>query len=138
MCCKKQHDQQEVKNSKFMQRWGLAGAVAGGLAGGAIGFFAPNASPVIGGLVGGLVGGATSGAVNVRLTKGGCAGIRHYADAVVIGLIQGALLGSIGGGIVSSAATVGATGAAVETAASLITMPIGLGTDIIILSLLNY
>ena len=23
MCCKKPHDQKEVKNSKFMQRWGL-------------------------------------------------------------------------------------------------------------------
>jgi len=22
MCCKKPHDQKEVKNSKFMQRWG--------------------------------------------------------------------------------------------------------------------
>ncbi|MBI9085486.1 MAG: hypothetical protein JEZ11_17955 [Desulfobacterales bacterium] len=109
---------------------GIAGAVAGGVAGGAVGFFAPNASPLVGGMIGGLVGGATAGSVNVRLSEGPCAEFRQYANAVVFGGFKGAVLGAVGGGIVSSAAAVGATGAAVETTASLITMPVGLAADV--------
>lgn len=52
--------------------------------------------------------------------------------------MKGALLGSIGGGIVSSAGTIGATGTAVETAASLVTMPVGLGLDVVTSNLLKY
>jgi RHS repeat-associated protein len=117
---------------------GLAGAVAGGIAGGAVGFFAPNASPVIGGIVGGLIGGATADAVNVRLKEGPCANFRQYANSAVFGGVKGAVLGGFGGGIVSSAAMLGATGAAVETAASLITMPVNLGADIVTSSLLKH
>ena len=117
---------------------GLAGAVAGGVAGGAVGFFAPNASPVIGGIVGGLIGGATAGAVNVRLTEGPCANFRQYANSAAFGGVKGVVLGGFGGGIVSSAAMLGATGAAVETAASLITMPVNLGADIATSNLLKY
>ena len=116
---------------------GVAGSVAGGLAGGVVGFFAPNGSPVVGGMIGGLVAGATGGAVNVRLSKGPCANFGNYAKAAAFGGLQGAVLGGIGGGVISSAATVGATGAAVETAAFLITMPVGLAADVATSNLLG-
>ncbi len=116
---------------------GAAGAVAGGIAGGAVGFFAPNASPVVGGMIGGLVAGATGGAVNLRLSKGPCANISEYANAVVFGGFQGAVFGGIGGGIISSAATVGASGTAVEIAAPLITMPVSLAVDVVTSNLLG-
>jgi hypothetical protein len=55
----------------------------------------------------------------------------------VIGGFQGAVIGGVGGGIISTAAIAGANGLAVNTAASLVTMPADLAADIAISNTIN-
>jgi len=105
---------------------GIAAGAVGGIAGGLVGIAFPQLGEVIGGIVGGMIGGASGGATGKAL-RSPCASLGDISWAAGKGLGIGAVAGVIGGGVVGSAATIGATGPAVRVASAMITAPISWG-----------
>jgi RHS repeat-associated protein len=113
---------------------GIIGGLAGAAAGAVIGAFLPQSSTVLGGMVGGFISGVFGGAVGGATAKAlstPCASSEDIGWAAAKGAGIGALTGYMGGGMVASAAAVGATGIAVHTCAAMFTAPISWGLGMI-------
>ena len=112
---------------------GIIGGLAGAAAGSIVGVFLPQTSTVAGSMVGGAISGFFGGAVGGATSKAlsdPCASAEDIGWEAAKGAGIGVLTGITGGGVVGSAATIGATGPAVQVASAMIAAPIALGMGI--------
>jgi RHS repeat-associated protein len=109
---------------------GVFAAATGAAVGGLVGIVTPQLSATVGGIVGGAIGGMAGATLSVYRSNP-CPSPLDYGKALFKGGVIGGLTGFMGGGMVASAASIGATGAAVHVSAAMFTAPIGWGLKMI-------
>jgi RHS repeat-associated protein len=109
---------------------GVFAAATGAMVGGLVGIVAPHLSATVGGMFAGVVGGMAGATLSVYGSNP-CPSPRDYAEAILRGGLIGGVTGFMGGGVVASAATVGASGTAVHVGGAMIAAPVGWGLRMI-------
>jgi RHS repeat-associated protein len=109
---------------------GVFAAATGAMVGGLVGIVAPHLSATVGGMFAGVVGGMAGATLSVYGSNP-CPSPWDYAEAILKGGLIGGVTGFMGGGVVASAATVGATGTAVHVGGAMIAAPVGWGLRMI-------
>ena len=112
---------------------GVIGGIAGAAVGGVVGAVMPQFSGVLGGMIGGatagIFGGGAGGALATALDP--CSSGQDISDAANRGMLYGGLTGTLGGAFGSGAASLGASGAAVDVSRAMFTNSVGMGLGLI-------
>ena len=112
---------------------GVIGGIAGAAVGGVTGVVIPQFSGVLGGIIGGGVAGMLGGGAGAALSTylDPCSTGKDISDAASRGMLYGGITGALGGAFGAGAASLGASGAAVDVASAMMTNSVGIGLGLI-------